>query len=135
MRRPTPKSVYDPRGGRPPKHGGEFVFGDPAIWSEPDQHTVTQTGNYGLAEARAWDRLHPKLSDAFLGPVAHLWECLRGSRHFKAGRPRCRLLPSLHQAGRGSRRSCGVCLKGAVSRSVRASKPGDGGNSSVGGAG
>jgi hypothetical protein len=52
MRRPTPKRVYDPRGGRPPKHGGEFVFGDPATWDEPDQHTVTETGNYGRAEAR-----------------------------------------------------------------------------------
>lgn len=30
MRRPTPPRVYDPKGGRPPKHGGEFVFGDPA---------------------------------------------------------------------------------------------------------
>lgn len=29
MRRPTPSRVYDPKGGRPPKHGGEFVFGDP----------------------------------------------------------------------------------------------------------
>ncbi|GGR62374.1 hypothetical protein GCM10010251_93940 [Streptomyces aurantiogriseus] len=25
---PTPPRVYDPKGGRPPKHGGEFVFGD-----------------------------------------------------------------------------------------------------------
>ncbi len=30
MRRPTPPRIYDPKGGRPPKHGGEFVFGDPA---------------------------------------------------------------------------------------------------------
>ncbi|OLZ61198.1 hypothetical protein AV521_44080 [Streptomyces sp. IMTB 2501] len=26
MRRPTPLRVYVPTGGRPPKHGGEFVF-------------------------------------------------------------------------------------------------------------
>lgn len=30
MRRPTPLRVYDPKGGRPPKYGGELVFGDPA---------------------------------------------------------------------------------------------------------
>lgn len=29
MRRATPPRVYNPEGGRPPKHGGEFVFGDP----------------------------------------------------------------------------------------------------------
>ncbi|MFG2731024.1 transposase [Streptomyces canus] len=29
MRRPTPPRVFDLKGGRPPKHGGEFVFGDP----------------------------------------------------------------------------------------------------------
>ena len=62
MRRPTPERVYDPKGGRPPKHGGEFVFGDPETWGEPDQRTATETSNYGLAEARAWDRLHPKLT-------------------------------------------------------------------------
>jgi hypothetical protein len=62
MRRPTPERVYDPKRGRPPKHGGEFVFGDPGTWQEPDQRTVTETSNYGLAEAMAWDRLHPKLT-------------------------------------------------------------------------
>ena len=62
MRRPTPERVYDPKGGRPPKHGGEFVFGDPGSWQDPDQRTMTETRNYGLAEARAWDRLHPKLT-------------------------------------------------------------------------
>nr|WP_246041245.1 transposase [Streptomyces cadmiisoli] len=34
MRRPTPTReefhLANPKGGRPPKHGGEFVFGDPA---------------------------------------------------------------------------------------------------------
>ena len=29
MRRPTPPRRYDSKGGRPPKHGGEFVFGQP----------------------------------------------------------------------------------------------------------
>lgn len=33
-------------GGRPPKHGGEFVFGDPTAWG-----TV-----------QAWDRPHPSLT-------------------------------------------------------------------------
>ncbi|MFI1023341.1 transposase [Streptomyces olivaceus] len=29
---PTPPRFYDPKSGRPPKHGGEFVFGDPITW-------------------------------------------------------------------------------------------------------
>lgn len=62
MRRPTPERVYDPKGGRPPKHGGEFVFGDHGTWGAPDQLTVTETSNYGTAEAMAWDRLHPRLT-------------------------------------------------------------------------
>ena len=32
MRRSTPPQVYDPGGGRPPKHGGESVFGRPDTW-------------------------------------------------------------------------------------------------------
>ncbi|MFH9472118.1 transposase, partial [Streptomyces clavifer] len=48
--------------GRPPRHGGEFVFGDPATWSTPDIQTVTATRLYGTATARAWDRLHPRLT-------------------------------------------------------------------------
>uniref|UniRef100_A0AAU3GXV9 Transposase n=1 Tax=Streptomyces sp. NBC_01401 TaxID=2903854 RepID=A0AAU3GXV9_9ACTN len=48
--------------GRPPRHGGEFVFGDPATWNTPDTQTVTATRLYGSATARAWDRLHPRLT-------------------------------------------------------------------------
>ncbi|GHH71712.1 hypothetical protein GCM10018793_07530 [Streptomyces sulfonofaciens] len=62
MRRPTPPRVYDPKGGRPPKHGGEFVLGDPATWGEERAVTVTDTRLYGQATARAWDRLHPRLT-------------------------------------------------------------------------
>jgi hypothetical protein len=62
MRRPTPPRVYQPEGGRPPKHGGEFVFGQPDTWGEPDQQTTTATTRYGTATAMAWDRLHPKLT-------------------------------------------------------------------------
>ncbi|MEV4172449.1 hypothetical protein [Nonomuraea sp. NPDC049709] len=62
MRRPTPPCVYNPEGGRPPKRGGEFVFGQPATWEEPDQQTTTATTRYGTATAMAWDRLHPKLT-------------------------------------------------------------------------
>jgi hypothetical protein len=43
MRRPTPLRVYDPRGGRPPKHGGGFVFGDPGTWGGEQAVTVTDT--------------------------------------------------------------------------------------------
>ncbi|MFF4019296.1 NF041680 family putative transposase [Streptomyces sp. NPDC001843] len=48
--------------GRPPRHGAEFVFGDPATWNTPDAATVTETRLYGTATARAWDRLHPRLT-------------------------------------------------------------------------
>ena len=62
MRRATPPRVYDPKGGRPPKHGGEFVFGDPATWDTEQAITVTDTRLYGKATAQAWDRLHPRLT-------------------------------------------------------------------------
>ncbi|MDQ0932756.1 hypothetical protein QFZ49_002686 [Streptomyces turgidiscabies] len=48
--------------GRPPRHGGEFVFGQPDTWGTPDTETVTDTRLYGTARARSWDRLHPKLT-------------------------------------------------------------------------
>ncbi|MYQ89848.1 MULTISPECIES: NF041680 family putative transposase [unclassified Streptomyces] len=48
--------------GRPPRHGSEFVFGDPDTWNTPDAQTVTETRLYGAAVARAWDRLHPRLT-------------------------------------------------------------------------
>ncbi|MEV7713832.1 NF041680 family putative transposase [Streptomyces sp. NPDC088270] len=62
MRRPTPPRVYDPKGGRPPKHGDEFVFGDPTTWGTEQAVTVTDTRLYGKATAQAWDRLHPRLT-------------------------------------------------------------------------
>ncbi|MGW6902610.1 NF041680 family putative transposase [Streptomyces sp. NPDC054919] len=48
--------------GQPPRHGGEFVFGQPDTWGTPDTETVTDTRLYGTATARSWDRLHPKLT-------------------------------------------------------------------------
>ncbi len=48
--------------GRPRRHGDEFVFGDPTTWGEPDAATITDTRLYGTAWARAWDRLHPRLT-------------------------------------------------------------------------
>ncbi|MYZ38089.1 MULTISPECIES: transposase, partial [unclassified Streptomyces] len=62
MRRPTPPRVYDPKNGRPPKHGGEFVFGDPTTWRAEQAVTTTDTRLYGKATAQAWDRLHPRLT-------------------------------------------------------------------------
>ncbi len=62
MRRPTPPRVYNPKGGRPPKHGGEFVFGQPDTWGAEQAVTVTDTRLYGKATAQAWDRLHPRLT-------------------------------------------------------------------------
>jgi hypothetical protein len=45
--------------GRPPRHGDEFIFGDPASWGDPDTATTTDTRLYGTATARTWHRLHP----------------------------------------------------------------------------
>jgi hypothetical protein len=61
LRRPTPQR---PPGtwGRPRRHGGEFVFGDPGTWGDPDVTTRAGTRLYGPAHAQAWDRLHPRLT-------------------------------------------------------------------------
>ncbi|MGW1290845.1 transposase [Streptomyces sp. NPDC001118] len=64
MRRPTPLRVSDPKGGQPPKHGGEFGFGDPAtcyLGHRAGRHDHRQP-LYGKATAQAWDRLHPRLT-------------------------------------------------------------------------
>ncbi|HZM75379.1 MAG TPA: NF041680 family putative transposase, partial [Candidatus Limnocylindrales bacterium] len=59
--RPAPARVPGTT-GRPPKHGGEFVFADPATWGEPDAATTTDTQRYGTVHAQAFDRLHPTLT-------------------------------------------------------------------------
>lgn len=46
--------------GRPPRHGGEFVLGQPDTWGTPDTETVTDTRLYRTATTRSWDRLHPR---------------------------------------------------------------------------
>ncbi|GAA4635394.1 hypothetical protein GCM10023196_080700 [Actinoallomurus vinaceus] len=48
--------------GRPPRHGGEFVFGDTTTWGTPDVTTTSDTRLYGKATVRSWDRLHPRLT-------------------------------------------------------------------------
>src|SRR5919206_2028237 len=59
LRRATPPRTPG-MNGRPPRHGGEFIFGDPGSWGVPDVATTTETRLYGQAVARAWDRLHPR---------------------------------------------------------------------------
>jgi DDE superfamily endonuclease len=61
LRRPTPPHIPGTI-GRPRRHGGEFVFGDPATWGPPAITTHTDTRLYGPATARGWDRLHPRLT-------------------------------------------------------------------------
>ncbi|WP_433223634.1 NF041680 family putative transposase [Dactylosporangium sp. CS-047395] len=61
LRRPTPPRQPGML-GRPRRHGGEFIFGDPASWNDPDVTTMTETRRYGTATARAWHRLHPRLT-------------------------------------------------------------------------
>ncbi|WP_216369683.1 NF041680 family putative transposase [Streptomyces griseofuscus] len=51
-----------PKSGRMPRHGGEFVFGDPATWGVEQAVTVSGTRLYGKATAQAWDRLDPRLT-------------------------------------------------------------------------
>lgn len=62
LRRQPPPWVARAHGGRKPRHGGEFIFSDPASWHEPDVTTRTDTRLYGAAVARAWHRLHPRLT-------------------------------------------------------------------------
>ncbi|MFF2411486.1 NF041680 family putative transposase [Streptomyces sp. NPDC058092] len=61
MRLPKPPRMHGVN-GRPPKHGLEFRFTKPETWPEPAITTVTDTTNYGKAEAQAWDRVHPRLT-------------------------------------------------------------------------
>ncbi|UWZ51500.1 transposase [Dactylosporangium aurantiacum] len=61
LHRPTPPKLPGVL-GRPRRHGGEFIFGDPASWDTPDVTTTTETRLYGTATARAWHRLHPRLT-------------------------------------------------------------------------
>jgi DDE superfamily endonuclease len=58
----SPPPPRTPTVGRPPRHGREFKLADPATHPEPDALTVTDTSRYGTAEARAWNRLHPRLT-------------------------------------------------------------------------
>ncbi|WP_251059354.1 MULTISPECIES: hypothetical protein [unclassified Streptomyces] len=50
MRHPTPPGGHSPKGGRPPKHGGEFVLGDAATWGAEQAVTVTDTRLYGQGD-------------------------------------------------------------------------------------
>lgn len=61
LRRATPPRAPSVL-GRPRRHGTEFIFGDPASWGDPDVATTSDTRLYGQASARAWDRLHPRLT-------------------------------------------------------------------------
>ncbi|MEU7477762.1 NF041680 family putative transposase [Lentzea sp. NPDC042327] len=62
LRRPAPACLPGVTTGRPRRHGGEFVFGDPHTWGTPDITIETTTRLYGPALIRAWDRLHPRLT-------------------------------------------------------------------------
>jgi hypothetical protein len=48
--------------GRGARHGAEFKFKNPQTWPQVAHSTTTQTTRYGTAQARSWDRLHPKLT-------------------------------------------------------------------------
>ena len=61
MQLPAPPRQPHTR-GRPRKHGGELALADPATWPAPQVTTSTMTTRYGMAEAAAWDRVHPRLT-------------------------------------------------------------------------
>jgi hypothetical protein len=61
LRRPAPPRHPDTI-GRPKRHGGEFIFSDPASWGTPDTSITTATRLYGEATVLAWNRLHPRLT-------------------------------------------------------------------------
>jgi hypothetical protein len=48
--------------GRPRKHGRELALSDPAACPDPQITTSTMTSRYGIAEAAAWDEVHPRLT-------------------------------------------------------------------------
>jgi hypothetical protein len=57
-----PAPPQDGKPGRPPRHGPEFALSRVATQPVPEVTTLTQTSRYGAARARAWARLHPKLT-------------------------------------------------------------------------
>jgi hypothetical protein len=71
--------------GRPPRHGGEFVFGDPATWGQPNVATVTETRLYGTAAAPAHSDLRTPGS---LHPVSALRDGRSGLRQTRSSQIR-----------------------------------------------
>jgi hypothetical protein len=59
---PAPLQRPGGQSGRPPKHGHEFALAQVATQPEPEASTVTETSRYGTAQARAWNRRHPRLT-------------------------------------------------------------------------
>jgi DDE superfamily endonuclease len=58
----VPAPPQDGKPGHPPRHGPEFTLSRVATQPVPEVTTLTQTSRYGAARARAWARLHPKLT-------------------------------------------------------------------------
>jgi DDE superfamily endonuclease len=86
LRRAAPPRVPGTT-GRPPRHGGEFVFGDPPTWGQPDHTMTTDTRLYGPATARAWDRLHPRLTRRAAWYCSTGLRIIEGHRNPPTGRP------------------------------------------------
>jgi hypothetical protein len=58
----TSPPVRDPRGGRPRRHGAPMTLAEPGSWPAPSTRSMTETARYGRAEARSWNRMHPRLT-------------------------------------------------------------------------
>ncbi|WP_165485845.1 transposase [Frankia sp. Cppng1_Ct_nod] len=61
MYTPAPAGRRDGKPGRPPRHGAQFRFADPASWHLPDQTATGSHTRFGTVIARCWGGLHPKL--------------------------------------------------------------------------
>lgn len=48
--------------GRPAKHGSPLRMGAPGTWPAERVDTTGRTRRYGRVRARAWDRMHPRLT-------------------------------------------------------------------------
>ncbi|RBY79932.1 transposase [Geodermatophilus sp. TF02-6] len=59
---PVPPPFGGRRAGRPRRHGAVMTLADPGSWPAPTTESTHETARYGRAQARSWDRMHPRLT-------------------------------------------------------------------------
>jgi hypothetical protein len=96
--------------GRPPRHGGGFVFGQPDTWGTPGTETVTNTRLYSTARARSWDAFpYRVIADALGVSISTVQDIERG--YWSSGKDR---------PGTGQWKRAAAWRNGQGRRSVRA---------------